>query len=385
MTTRRSFLTAVALAAPAAAQQQPFPVHDTKPVIINGPYLLAPTEDSVTIVWITDTPCHSKVVFGVDALDREADNAVDGLLPIGQLHAVRVRGLEPGKTYRYKAASTRVVKMKSYWPEKGLSAETAERTFTTFDRRKESFSFALITDTHEDLQRIAALLKLVDWPSTDFLVHLGDAFHGIESEDAIWDKFLTPVGRALGGTKPLLYVRGNHEARGPAARALRNHLPIPEERFYYARDHGPVHFVALDTGEDKPDDTNVYARLNAFQQYRETELKWLAGHIKTDRRMQAAPFRVLLMHSPSWGWVDDQASKWREVANSGRFDLAVSGHTHRFSHTTPSQNGNTWHQVVLSPDQVARVDASATEIVVTVRARDGNIVETFSIGKAAYR
>ncbi|MCX6636968.1 MAG: fibronectin type III domain-containing protein, partial [Acidobacteria bacterium] len=102
----------VALGPCVWSQSEPFIVHQTRPVIMNGPYLLAPAEDSVTVVWMTDTPCHSKVVYGADALDREADNAEHGLLPICLRHAVRITGLEAGKTYRYRVVSTRVVKMK---------------------------------------------------------------------------------------------------------------------------------------------------------------------------------------------------------------------------------------------------------------------------------
>ena len=371
----------VALGSCAWSQSEPFVVHQTRPVIMNGPYLLAPAEDSVTVVWMTDTPCHSKVVYGADALDREADNAEHGLLPIGLRHAVRITGLEAGKTYRYRVVSTRVVKMKSYWPEKGLPVEGPVSTFTTFDRGKSSFSFAAITDTHEDVARLAGLVKPVDWSRTDFLVHLGDAFHGIESEEAIWTKFLDPVTKALAFTKPLLYARGNHEARGPGARSLMDYVPIPEGRFYYARDHGPVHFVVLDTGEDKDDNTNVYARLNMFKRYREEELAWFDRHVRTDRRMSEAPFRVLLMHAPNWGWTDDQSARWTEVASRGKFDLAISGHTHRFAHAVPGQKENQYHQLVIGPENLARVEASEKELKVVVTVRDGREIQSFAVAR----
>jgi predicted phosphodiesterase len=348
---------------------------------MNGPYLLAPAEDSVTIVWMTDTPCHSKVVYGADALNREADNAQHGLLPIGLRHAVRVAGLEAGKTYRYRVVSTRVVKMKSYWPEEGLAAESPVHTFTTFDRHRSRVSFAAIADTHEDVARLAALVKPVDWSRTDFLVHLGDAFHGIESEEAIWTKFLDPVTKALAFSRPLLYARGNHEARGPGARSLMDYVPIPEGRFYYARDHGPVHFVVLDTGEDKDDATNVYSRLNKFKAYREEELAWFDRHIRSERRMAEAPFRVLLMHAPNWGWTANQGAKWTEAANRGRFDLAISGHTHRFSHTLPGQKDNQYHQLVLGQEHLALVEASEKELKVVVTTRDGKPVESFTVAR----
>ena len=39
----------VAFPAGATAQSQPFVVHDTKPVITHGPYLVDPSETSVTV------------------------------------------------------------------------------------------------------------------------------------------------------------------------------------------------------------------------------------------------------------------------------------------------------------------------------------------------
>lgn len=373
---------AAAGSARVAAQSEPYVVHETRPVILRGPLLAAPTETSVTVTWTTDTPCHSKVVYGTgETLDQEADNAEHGLLPIGLTHAVQITGLEPGRTYRYRVVSTRVVRMKAYWPEKGQAAESAVHTFTTFDRRKESVRFALMTDTHEDLARLGALTKLAEIGSLDFMAHLGDAFHGIESEEALETRFLEPMAKALGHEKPLLYARGNHEARGAGARALMEHLAIPEGRFYYARDHGPVHFVVLDTGEDKDDATNVYARLNRFRPYREEELRWFREHTKEGGRAAAAPFRVLLMHAPEWGWTDGRGAEWTSAANEAGIDLAVSGHTHRFAHTRPGERGRNYHQLVLAPDQVALVEASAAELRVTVKKQDGSVVEAFTVAK----
>jgi hypothetical protein len=150
-----------AIGMPAGAQDEPFIIHDTKPVIMQGPYISALAETGVTLVWTTDTPCHAKVVFGPrgEALSREADNAAHGLLPIGTRHVVHLTGLEPGRAYTFKAVATRVVKMKAYWPEKGLAAESPERTFTTFDRTKPSVSFSVVTDTHEDAARVKGLLR----------------------------------------------------------------------------------------------------------------------------------------------------------------------------------------------------------------------------------
>lgn len=383
----RSSALAIAAASllPLAAQHQPYTVHDTRPVITNGPYLLAPTENSATLVWMTDTPCHSKVVYGTDGdLSLVAEPQTHGLVPVGTRHVVWISSLQPGKTYNYKLVSTRVVKMKSYWPEKGLSAESPVYSLTPFDRRKRSFSFDLITDTHADPTRTNGLIEGIDWQSSDFLVHLGDAFD-TEFDEMIWSRWLDPLSKALAHTRPLIYARGNHEARGAAARVLMDHVPIPEGRFYYARDHGPVHFIVLDTGEDKPDATNVYSGLNRFEEYRERELAWFNDHAGKDQRVKEAPFRVLLMHAPDWGWTGNQGARWTEAANAAGIDLAVSGHTHRFAHMAPGQKDNRYHQLVLGPENIARIDASPDSLTVKVTAIGGRPVASFVVPRRARR
>lgn len=381
-----AFLTAIvaaigSLAAASFAQDEPFIVHDTKPVMMQGPYLSALSETGATIVWTTDTPCHARVIFGLrgDPLSREADNAVHGLLPIGTRHVVHLTGLEPGRAYSYQAVATRVVKMKAYWPEKGLAAESPERTFTTLDRAKPSVSFSVITDTHEDSARVKDLLKVVEGQGAEFLVHLGDAYHSLENEDQLFARWLGPAERALAGAKLLLFIRGNHEMRGGFARDLGDYIPTPEGRYYYVRDHGPLHLIILDTGEDKSDERNVYARLNKVEPYRREEFAWLERHLATDRRAAEAPFRVILLHQPHWGWTDERGPEWTALANKGKIDLVLGGHFHRLRTVKPGTQGNEYTSLALGQDQVGRVEATARELRVTVCGTDGKVADTLTI------
>lgn len=361
--------------APAAAQDKPFVTHESRAVITHGPYLLAPTENSVTVVWRTDSPAHAKLLYGRgETPDRVAEPHEHGLKPIRTLHAVHLTGLEPGVTYRYRIVTSQVVKMRSYWPEKGQDAESPLYSFTTFDRRKPSFVFYAITDTHADLDRIAALLKLIDLGEADFLVHLGDAFD-TEDEEMIWTRWLDPLSTALAHSKPLLWVRGNHETRGASARALMNHVPIPERRYYYARDHGAAHFLLLDTGEDKPDATNVYSQLNAFAPYRDEELAWLRQHLAGSAALRQAPFRIMFMHAPNWGWTNDRGAQWDAAARQARVDLSISGHTHRFSYRDDAG----WHRLVLAPTQAARVEVTPGAVQVRVIGPGGATAADFTI------
>jgi len=371
----------LAVATPVRAQSDPYKVFDTRPVITEGPYLVATGETTTTIVWFTDTPSHAKVRYGSGSdLSEVAEPQVDGLVPVGTRHVVHLKNLSPGTTYSYEVVATRVVKLKAYWPDKGLDVRSGPHQFTTFDRGSPSVSFTVVTDTHEDTGRIDDLNRAIDWESTEFLVHAGDAFHWIDTEEHLFRAWLRPTVAGLAHTKPLIFVRGNHELRGPFARRLIDYVPTPEGRFYYARDAGPVHLIVLDTGEDKPDDTNVYAELNRTAPYRADELVWFREHVETVARVSEAPFRVILMHDPQWGWLVDGPDAWVETANAAGVDLVISGHRHRFSYTPPGPDvEHSYHLLVVDQDQVAHVEATSTELRVVVSGLDGSVVHTLVI------
>jgi predicted phosphodiesterase len=365
---------------------RPHPVCDVRPVITHGPYLSAPTDTSVTIVWMTDLPSHSRVLYGTgDVLSSEAVPHRHGMAPVGTLHSVRLTGLQPGQTYRYQVASTPVLELNTYWPKKGRELLSETWTFTTFDRRKPTASFISISDTHESPARIDSIMQKVDWSRIDFLVHTGDAFNGVTSEEQVWTRWLDPLIRGgLRQSKPLIFARGNHDTRGPFARELERYVPIEEGRFYYTRDAGPVHLLVIDTGEDKADSTQVYARLNRMQAYRAEQLAWLTQHTQSSARLQEAPFRVVVMHQPTWGWLsgDNEATQaaWTAAANAAGVDLVIAGHRHRYSLTPAgSPAGNNYPILVVGQGQYARVDAAAAEMRVTVFDRDGATVHAFVV------
>ena len=365
-----------------SAQHQPYPVHETKSVIMQDPYLIDPSETGMTVAWKTDTPAHSKVVYGKvgEDLNLTAENQEHGLLKVGTMHTVRIENLEPGTTYQYKVMSRRVVKLNPYWPAMGEWVESEVYNFTTFDKNKSEFTFSAITDIHESNQRINAFMDLIDWEKTDFLVHTGDAYHYLSSEDQVFGSFLSSIAKGLKQEKPLVYVRGNHELRGPFARNLFDYIPIHEGRYYYARNHGPAHFIILDSGEDKPDSTNVYAGLNRLKEYREIEYEWFKNHIKTDESAQNSPFRIILMHDPRWGWVDEENDKWTEVANDGKINLMISGHWHRFRRVNPGEgDGNQYPILVLGQQEIALVNVNEERIHVEVRNTDDELVDEFEI------
>jgi predicted phosphodiesterase len=368
----------------------PHPVCNVKPVITHGPYISAPTDTSATIIWMTDLPSSAKVMYGDNgSIDNEAVSSRDGLVDVGTLHVIRLTGLTPGRKYQYRIVSTPVLDLAAYWPRIGLQLESDTYSFTTFDTRKPEVSFVSITDTHEDLHRIDSLMTKIDWPRIDFLVHTGDCTNWVASEEQLWQKCLDPlIAGGMQHSTPLIFARGNHDTRGAYARELARDIPIEGGRFYYTRDDGPLHLIIIDTGEDKSDTTQVYAGLNAMTSYHDRELKWLEEEPTTSSRSRTAPFRVLLMHQPHWGWLghgDQKTARaaWTAAANAARVDLVIAGHTHRFSLTPAgSPLGNDYPILVVGQGDVAKVDATATSLHVTVVAQDGSVRTDFTLHRA---
>ena len=287
-------------------------------------------------------------------------------------------GLEPGVTYSYQAVSTRVVALKAYWPDKGLSVESPVLAFTTLDPRKPATSFSVITDTHEDVARIRALGKIVDWKTTEFLVHLGDAFHWLDTEDQLFRLWLTPTAVLLGGTVPLIYARGNHEMRGPFARQLFDYVPTPE-----GRSISPATRDRCISWCSTPARTNRTTRTStrSSTRRRRTGRRSWPGCANTRGRHHGSRRRP----SASSRCISRDGAGSRTATQSGSPPptrpasiLVIAGHNHKFSYTAPT-DAQRYHLLVVGQDQVARVDATSAELKVVVTAADGKVVHTLTI------
>lgn len=361
----------------------PYKTFDATPAITMGPLLLDMSDTSVLVEWMTDSASDGKVSYGEGKLDREVVPQVDGMVPVGTMHRVVIDGLQPGHTYQYRVASRRVVALKPYWPDMGRTVESPVASFTTFDSAKKTASFAVITDTHENVERIEALMDIIHQAPVDFVVHDGDSLNWVASENQIKDKFLHPMAIGLQGRTPLLYVRGNHDYRGGMARSFGDYLHAQDGRYFYTRDHGPLHLVMVDTGEDKPDDTQVYAGLNNLRDYRRQEFAWFRQSLADEPRTRTAPFTVVLGHDPTWGWLDGNNDDWMQVANRARVDLFIAGHVHAFMHIRPGERGNDFPILVVGQDQVARVEADGHTLKVRVTDSGGKLVDAFTLERRA--
>jgi len=353
--------------------------------ITHGPYLQQPDQTSMTVVWFTNRPCVSKLEYGTgDKPDRVAVGARYGLIDaFSTTHAVRLTGLVPGTTYRYRVSSTEIVKMEAYKVTYGRSVSSDIHAFTTLNAGKPSFSFLAVNDIHNQDRRLSSMFQTVAWKDVDLVFLNGDMVGHIDAISQLFSGFLDVCVNTFATRIPPILVRGNHETRGPAARQLMEVFPNSDNRFYRSFDHGGVHFIVLDSGEDKPDSNKEYYGLAAFDAYRIEQAQWLAADAQSPSFKQAK-FRIAFFHMPPYGgnnWHGETHLRtlWSPIFNQSGVDLVICGHTHAFAHIPPRESANNYPIIIGSTDTVIRGDVAGPRLTITVTAPNKQVLKTLSI------
>lgn len=356
--------------------------------ITHGPYLQNLSENEVTVVWTTDKPCKSWVEFSkkedgksfYSQLPRKAYASQDGLCCVDTLHRVTVTGLEKNTTYFYRVLSQEVKELLPYRPVLGNIVSTdiwkKPLTFTTLDGRQETLSIVMINDIHgkNDLQK--KLLEMAPPQNVDMVVFCGDMCNYINKQSDIFTGFLDTSVGLFASRKPFVYVRGNHETRGAYARNFFRYLAGPEGKFYYAFTYGPIRFVVLDSGEDKPDTDVEYSGLVDFDNYILEQKEWLARELESPE-FRAASFRVVLSHIPfgkgSWYGSERLRKQLLPLLESVRIDLMLSGHNHTFGFMDKGKV-TAFPIIVNSNNSVLTMFGSEDLLKVQVKQIDGKVL-----------
>jgi len=354
---------------------QTFPLPSDPFAIVHGPYLQNPWETSMTIIWFTSRPAVGWIEYApadnfqtfpmFGGLVSTARSVRHGLVEANATrHMVRITGLAPGKPYRYRVMAKEIRQFEPYEVLYGDTATGDIHEFRTLDSKKAAFRFQVFQDLHGDVAQLNGLFQLAGWESADLFFFNGDTMDSLKNEAAVFNGFLDfSVGRFAAQT-PFIYVRGNHDARGAMARRMDDFFPPRDSRFYGSFDHGPVHFIVMDGGEDKPDDSPVYAGLTDFDSYRQEQAEWLKAEIRTDA-FKKASFRVAIIHFPLYrrGYGSDQLTRlWGPLFNEGGLDIVLSGHEHRFSRVDPAEGKNAFIVLVAPRGALIRADVTAVSL-----------------------
>lgn len=373
---------ALALDQPSTTPAPPAP---SASIIDSPPVLQALTGEGVTVSIAVSGVSTAWVEYGPTRdLGQRADNARHGMLPLdGRIHRIRIAGLTPGATCFYRVHVAPINFRSAYKIDRGAVATSEVHSFRVLDGgRGGRCRVSIINDTHENAATLGALGQLLTHDA-DTVVWNGDIFNDVRNDRQIVEQMFRPVGLAYAAKAPLTFVSGNHDVRGIHARQLADRfLDTPHGQRYFSFRQGPVAFVVLDTGEDKPDAHQVYGGLNDFARYRDEQAAWLAEAVK-DARFREAPFRVALMHIPLFGKAasEDSRAKWHATLARANLTLAIHGHVHEYKYSAPDQE-RPYAQLVgggPAPESATfiRLEADGTRMAAIVRDLSGKELGNF--------
>lgn len=366
-----------------------------KLAITHGPYLQHLGENGVTIIWTTNRNAVSWVELAPDDNTHfylkerpKYYSAEYGFKDVSTLHIIRLNNLEQGTTYRYRVYSQEVLSHQGTKVQYGTVAATKvyganPLKFTTTDPSKEKdISFVMVNDIHGKNDLLENLLIKGDHASADFVFFNGDMVSDMQSEEQLFGGFMDKAVELFAKEKPMYYARGNHETRGNFASTFPKYFASPSGKLYYLLRRGPVCFVVLDCGEDKPDSDIEYSGIVAFDQYRDAEQSWLRGAIKS-QEFTEAPFKVVVVHMPpfgGWHGEDEVFTKFVPILNEAKVDLMLCGHLHKPVNQQP-ENGINFPILVNSNTAVVRAEATSTTLDLKVIGEKGELIDRIHLKK----
>ncbi|MFP2928653.1 metallophosphoesterase [Pyxidicoccus sp. 3LG] len=294
------------------------PTSDSGPVLPRLPYLQSVSGTSAIVAFRSGVSCTPFVRYGEGTdLSRTATATV-----AGWRHAVKLDGLQPGRTYGYSVeACGSVTGLRSF---RTASAPGTQRVrFTTMGDFGTGGS---------SQKAVMAVMNKPEWRS-EFLVALGDNAYSSGTEQEFQDRMFTPMA-ALLREVPVFPSLGNHEYVTNQGQPYLDNFYLPtnnpaKTERYYSFDWGNVHFVALDSN-------CAIGLASSDRCTTEAQKAWL----EQDLAATTQPWKVVFLHHPLWssGEHGSQLSVRRNygpIFERHNVDLVLTGHDHNYERTKP--------------------------------------------------
>lgn len=361
--------------------------------ITHGPYLQALGETGVNIVWTTNKKAISWVELAPDDSShfyeqerRKYFGSANGIKQESTVHNVRISGLNAATKYRYRVYAQEVLSHEAYVVKYGDIVATKAfqaklPTFTTNNKQAEQVNFAVINDMHQRNEVIKTLLNQVDWKNNNLVFFNGDMQNNSLNEEQIFSSFMDAATSIFADHIPMYYARGNHETRGQFASEFPRYFPTETGQLYYLLRVGPICFVVLDTGEDKPDSDIEYMGIADFDEYRTQQAAWLKEALKSPDYVNA-PYKIVIGHIPpfgGWHGEKDIAEKFVPLLNEAGAQLMLAAHLHRHVKKAPDANSFHFPILVNSNASILKAKADASQLQIEMFDMQGKKIDTVTL------
>jgi phosphodiesterase/alkaline phosphatase D-like protein len=363
--------------------------------ITHGPYLQKVGEHEATIVWTTDNCAISWVELAPAGSDSfyskerpQFYQTKDGNRVMSKLHTITLSGLERGTEYRYRIFSKAMITEKLTYGSIASTSVFKQKPlrFTTLDTGKPEISFVVFNDIHGRVDDLKALSRNVKYGETDLMIFNGDMADDITDEQQFFSDFMDESVKLFAAEVPVFYARGNHETRGISSQYFSDYFPTNSGKLYYTFQHGPVYFIVLDSGEDKPDSDIEYYGRAQFDAYRSEQQEWLKKELQSES-LRNAPYKVVIMHIPplksGWHGALEVREKFLPLLNSAGITVMFCGDTHRYEYIEPDAGLHDFPVLINAADTSLEVHVNKNEMSVIRKDVSGKELNRFTYHPAS--
>jgi len=271
------------------------------PSIITGPYLQNFSSTGIVVMWETDRPTNSAVVYRSVGSDRWVWRNDTSRV---KMHEVALRGLETGLRYEYRVVSGQA--------QSGI--HSFELNFQT------PYRFAVYGDSRTVPSNHRKIVEGMIQYTPDFVVNTGDVVESGNSYPQWRREHFGPL-QPLAANVTTYVAIGNHERD---SHWFNDYVCQPGNEHYFAFTYANSRFIFLDSNWPYYPGTPQYA--------------WLKQELCSEDYL-SANFRFVFFHHPPFsdmwdspGYIGDAAVRKYIVPllEAAKVDIVFNGHTHDY-------------------------------------------------------
>ncbi len=289
-------------------------------------------------------------LFSVLVGDEEYFDESNGIMrSLCDLHRVTVPMSVLDEAGKYTVRVRPIIKRKPYFTE---CEDVVETTFDFYPVPREGIRIYHIADAHNRVNGPVAAANA--FGDIDLLILNGDVIDH-SGDPSKFDNVYEICAQLTGGSKPVIFSRGNHDMRGNYAEKFAEYTPSAGGNTYYTFRLSDLWGVILDCGEDKVDEHPEYGHTVACGAFRRRQTAFLRRIIREQEREYAAAGvtrRLVISHLPftaryaePFNIEEDVYAEWaRLLREEIRPDLMLCGHVHRIGVTMPGEGCDAFGQ-----------------------------------------
>lgn len=272
--------------------------------------------DDYLVTWATSDNATGYIKYTYAEKDYTIYDNSGGKINADRIHRVSVPYAHL-RGNNYSVHSTRVLDERAYGSDLGKTLHS--NTFSFRGQPIDNPNIICASDWHCSADKMLKAASYLDKP--DLVLFLGDYTDAMYTINDIIDQFLYAGATLTESACPVIVARGNHDTRGEYASNLMAYLKL--DKFYYDVTIGEIHFIIMDSNEDKKDSHAEYGGLAAFHDYRVEEVEWLEAYTK-----EPSKYTFALCHDPELFLEDDLSSRIDTEFQRLGVNAIISGHTH---------------------------------------------------------